>query len=235
MLILSKFHDYYDTAIAFGVDKTIVYDRKQEELERHSVLRFDRSSRYSSHQILSDKHVYTYQRHVIGFTGNIYPILEITKYTKRWSQADREIETKFFYNNTELEQYFNDEEMKNTISWWSGFEDLPFGKVNTKTFFSQDTWSKYKDTFIKHKVPVFLLSNEELVLNPTLKDYKFAKIKDPFTAFQDIMQYISGVLGVGEPNMVDISNNDMRDKKGFNNWSFKTHPTDAKKPRKRKR
>jgi len=33
MLICSKFHDYYDSIVAFGIDKTVVYPRKDNEIE----------------------------------------------------------------------------------------------------------------------------------------------------------------------------------------------------------
>lgn len=232
MLIISKFRDYYDTAIAFGVDKTIVYERQQEEHGRRGLLRYN--NRHGQYEVRSNKYIYTYQRHIIGFTGNLYPVLEITKHKKWGTIKGEEVGTKFFYSDADLEAHLNNEGVEQKISWWGGF-NLPFGRINTKTFFSTNTWSKHKDIFMEYKTPAFLLSNEKLILNPVLKDYKFAKIKDPFTAFQDIMQYISGVLGIGEPNMIDISNDDMRDKKGFNDWSFKTHPSDAKKPRGKKR
>ena len=118
--------------------------------------------------------------------------------------------------------------------WTTWHESYGWNKTKDE-FFDKQTWSKYKNLFIDKKVPLFALTNEKIILNANLKDYRFAKIKDPFTAFQDIMMYISGVLGVGEPEMVEISNNDMRDKKGFDDWSFKKHPDDTKKPRRRGR
>ena len=35
MLIISKFHDYYDSAIAYGVDKECVYNRKTEIIDKN--------------------------------------------------------------------------------------------------------------------------------------------------------------------------------------------------------
>ena len=47
------------------------------------------------------------------------------------------------------------------------------------------------------------------------------RIKNSYSAFQDIYMYISGVLGNTEKNMVQISDKDMLYKRGFNKWSFK--------------
>jgi len=58
-----------------------------------------------------------------------------------------------------------------------------------------------------------------------LKQYAFARMADPFTAFQEIQMYISGVLGTNENDMVQISDTDMRDAKGHDNMSFKKYPT----------
>ena len=39
--------------------------------------------------------------------------------------------------------------------------------------------------------------------------------------------YISGVIGTGEKDTIKISDKDMRDAKGFDDWSFK-NPTRVK-------
>ena len=63
--------------------------------------------------------------------------------------------------------------------------------------------------------------------NPVLKDFQFFRAVSTYQAFQEISMYISGVIGVGEKNTVTISDKDMRDAKGFDDWSFK-NPTRVK-------
>jgi hypothetical protein len=80
--------------------------------------------------------------------------------------------------------------------------------------------------------PVFLIRHADytdglrfsgLVIekNPCLRLYGFQQAKDPFMAFQEIGQFISGVMGSGEKEIVKISDKDMISKKGFNEWSFR--------------
>ena len=86
-------------------------------------------------------------------------------------------------------------------------------------YFNQD-YTRYHDLFQEHKTPIFLVTNvrtnprdyDPLTLNPCLQDINFFKLVDPFTAFQEISMYLGGVLGTGEPEMITISDEDMRDK-----------------------
>ena len=72
-----------------------------------------------------------------------------------------------------------------------------------------------------------------LVTNAQLKDFQFAKMKDPFTAFQDIYMYISGVLGVDAKPMVQISDKDLAHKRGHGGkYSFKKPPGTKKRGKK---
>jgi len=223
MLIISKFRDYYDTAIAFGVDKTIVYKRETKIIE-------DTSFNYPEREICVGNERYHYYKRVLGFCGEIYPIIEvITGYNA----------TAYIYNKEDLLQHAIDNNIpiSDKHKHWSLWEafSLKDRGLDLDNFFHKENHEKYKEIFIEYKTPIFYkpIRGSKLIVNPNLKEYGFVKIKDPFTAFQDIMQYISGVLGVGEQNMVEISNEDMRDKKGFDSWSFRKHKLDNKKSRKK--
>jgi hypothetical protein len=48
-----------------------------------------------------------------------------------------------------------------------------------------------------------------------LSEWEFYKIKDVYTAFQDISMYISGVLGTQSPELIKIDNNTKIHKHGF--------------------
>jgi len=75
-----------------------------------------------------------------------------------------------------------------------------------------------------------------LTFNGELKKISFYKVFDAYTAFQELDMFISGVMsspGSGDPtktkpkrpNPVGISDEDLRDKKGFDDMSFKKAPT----------
>ncbi len=61
--------------------------------------------------------------------------------------------------------------------------------------------------------------------NPCLKDYGFYKVEDTFSAYQNINQYISGILGLDDPEIQNIDDEHMKIKRGFDSWSFKKLPT----------
>lgn len=64
-----------------------------------------------------------------------------------------------------------------------------------------------------------------------LTEIQFQKQMDPWTAFQSIHQYISGVIGSPTRETVEVSDQDMRDAKGFDGWSFKNRGTAKKRKR----
>lgn len=79
--------------------------------------------------------------------------------------------------------------------------------------------------FVEKHTPVFIYGDcldgeyktgksKELIINPKLQDWGFQSVKDPVTAFQDIFMYISGVLGVDAPKMIEISDKEKAKKKG---------------------
>ena len=106
-------------------------------------------------------------------------------------------------------------------------------RKQVKMFFDKNTIEN-NDIFQKTGEPVLrsesmkfnlLEYNEEkpCTVNPCLKDLDFAKVVDPYTAFQELEAYISGVLGAAHPKLIEITNDDMRDKKGFDKYSFRSN------------
>lgn len=59
MKIISKFHDYYDTALAFGIDKTIIYNRIQSDEKNTTGLSLPHPEN-------------NYRNFWIGFCGKLY-------------------------------------------------------------------------------------------------------------------------------------------------------------------
>jgi hypothetical protein len=61
--------------------------------------------------------------------------------------------------------------------------------------------------------------------NVVLKDFEFFRIFDPPQAFQEVWQYISGILGLNNPHVPEMDDKTKRDGHGFNDWSFKKEPS----------
>lgn len=96
--------------------------------------------------------------------------------------------------------------------------------------------SDFNDLHFDLDCPVVCVSdNAHVVTNQCLADMEFYCVTDPFTAFQELSMYISGVMGGRSPRTVEISNNDRIAKHGFDKWSFrKEAKTDRRSCRKRK-
>ena len=199
MLIIGDFKDYMDSIRSFGIDKTVIYNRKEERIVYKKGPRM-----YSEGFHDSDKFKAT---RIIGFCGKLYPLLEkkgLIIYDKkealksvknsRYLWYDRELTACFgeYLNNPELLKIFVDK--KTPIFIYGDYLD-----------------GKYEAGKVK-----------ELIINPRLKDWGFQSVKDPVTAFQDIYLFISGVLGAPEKPMVKISDKEMAKKKGHDSpFSFR--------------
>ena len=82
--------------------------------------------------------------------------------------------------------------------------------------------------FRESKTPIFVYDtyrrDDAFIINPILKDYEFYKVVDAFTAFTELQMFISGVLGVGEKEIVEIEDKYKIGQHGFDKWSFRKEP-----------
>jgi hypothetical protein len=228
LLIISNFHDFYDTASGFGIDKTIVYQRKTEDLRTFSKWRKKEEEEFgqASQTINVKNGVREFRKISIGYCGHIFPMILVTGHTNGYQAYEPE----YLYSKDELAKFLeslncNDRKFRSFFYYFDEFRNPSRREI----YFNYDTHKDLLPLFQKHKVPVFVNFSNGLVLNPRLATFKFQKVKDPFTAFQEIQGYISGVLGTKENEMVQISDKDMLHKKGFFEWSFKKLPTKKRK------
>lgn len=210
MKIISKFKDYYDTASSYGIDKEVLYVRTPQKTKLTSDQNgFGRLNSYIRG--------YEVEKRLIGFCGEIYPLLVLyptddTSGYKRISGAKPII----CYSREEFLRYHS---VKKSRTYYRYRFDAPLDM-----FYSQD-YSSCKELFQSLKAPIFMVSvahRETFVeTNIKLKDLNFYRIKDSATAFQDIFQFVSGVLAGSENPMVQISDKDKIAKRGFDKWSFR--------------
>lgn len=237
MYIISKKKDYYDGVVGtVGMDKTIVYERKTVEIEdNESLPKFVRHRRFdwnsgNPFRNVCNVHVKTDNNRgyhgadgfIVGFCGKLY------------------LGWKFYYKEKE----FNEElgELEEVIK-----EDIIYGYDNVKDLLKTEYWRSSLDddmkiveiynpleVFRKYNTPIFLYDsyNEKprrsdvFYINPILKDWEFYKVVDAFTAFTELQMFISGVLGTGEKEIIEISNENKIEQHGFDRkWSFRREPT----------
>ena len=178
MKLHADFHDYYDTAIGYGTDSNVHYNRYTKEVEIKLKSKLDFPHLFWDTRPL-----------LLGFCGEIYPMLEYVKRDSTYQIVDR------FYAYTYKEFLNKRKEWQWTRSAF-GYSDKRT-EIGTKQFFID--WRQQDDAlFLENKVPIWIYQlqshNQKAVLNPKLKTYEFYRVKDANTAFQEISMYLSNIL-----------------------------------------
>lgn len=227
MKIISKLFDYYDKVGAYGVDD-IYYKRVRERFEFKASERGWTSNQLRDYHMWYDTDEYEwghntiqgYHLFLIGFCGDFYPCINV-RYRKDSTPDKIFYDPEKFYNEVTTYGYPRGQFGDN--------QKLKF-KQSVNEFFDARQYQKYANAFVDYNCPIFSIrltdtGKTELFTNIILKDFNFQKAVDPYSAYQRISSYISGVLGTKEHELVQISDLSMRDKKGFDKWSFKKQKT----------
>lgn len=258
MLIVSKFHDYYDGALSGGVDKTIVYERHEYDAE----IEADISEDFYPLVPLNDY----FESIIIGFCGKMYYGLRPTRrrisvpdYDNTWDEFSKTVywSADDLISHAVFQKQFGEslDQCTNKYSRWVDFRDSRTTRQRIIHFFDGQASDKYNNIFMDNKLVCFQFKPKQppytyfrqvhhnmpkrsltLGINPQLTSFNFVKVIDPYTALQEIMMYISGVLGSPNRPMVAISDEVRLDKHGFDRkGSFRKGPTKAEKHEKRKK
>lgn len=233
MYIISKTNDYYDSVgKQYGIDKSVPYIRKKEKINNKDISK--------DFHILEDNIEYRLeypsnnhtQWSIIGFCGKLYVCLRIEGEEK----YDYKEEDKFIFSEEiigKLEEAIA--EGKDINNWWVRSYRQVIEQI--RSIESKDI----SNLFYKYKIPVFVyhlysrhFGERGLVFNPVLKDYQFYRIKDTFTAFQEIQQYISGVIGVSNMEEKPVDDKYKILAAGFDLKTSFRKDKGKKKPRKQK-
>lgn len=259
MKIISKFKDYYDGALSLGIDSNLIYMRKTElvsfdsldgydsfirdkpdtfELQRINI---DRENYYSEHHYINFKEL------VIGFCGKLYPAFEFeTVIDKQQNNSS------VFYKAEEIDLFFSELEAKHKNLFYAGeynyrikrpsIEELNvylkskvfdreyynwFQKVNCPVFkFSSDP-----DQQTIHFVKIISYKKSKIFIqkNPNLRELEFYRIKDTYTVFQSIGQFLGGVL-----TNTEVSESTLNDKQKVHQHGFDEKYGFRKRPKKLK-
>jgi hypothetical protein len=237
MRIISKFKDYYDGVQYYGQDTELIYIRDkyypEEKIDLkkylntsgHYFLNIDRPDiiRHPENNIEYEH----YMNLIIGYCGELYRVHIIhIKDDSIWNNT-KHIYT-LCYNQEQLNKFQEETEYskkKRYKQWKSRYINL-----REQNWFEISNKNELKELFFKYKTPCFIIRDSNkykgnITINPQLDKYEFYKIKDAYTTFQDISMYIGGVLGIGTPVLIEISNKEMAIKKGFGHkYAFRKEP-----------
>lgn len=236
MRIYSKFHDYYDTALGFGIDPDCHYIRKTSKHDKgqqgiynlqeveHYFSRAPYPGSYNRTQKYGDG-IADIQSKLLLVVGKMYPILVIKTKSKNGVLRDHVIQSvedldlliSKYLGKRGNAKYANQKNKAFSVSWRYDHYSI-MNRRHMVAFFNQFEGSpedQFLDTHYTTEVPVLLITADELVYNPRLKPYQFFRILPPYQAFQEISMFISGVLGGKSPKMIEISDEIRLQKHGF--------------------
>jgi hypothetical protein len=247
MKIIKKFSDYYDSALAYGVDNTIMYKREEKEVEfttgsrnKYSSMKQNCPNYVSFPSELKNvicetedflifeswrakKEVYLEKNKKTAQIKINYLIFcgEVIPYVCFTFSKNYESVNVFAYGYekllSELSKYTSQKYMD---SFFNSESDYMSKKTIGQKIEEMFVYFKGKDySSIHHhfECPVLLISGCKLIQNPILKDIDFAKHSDPFATYQALEQYISGVLGGSSPKMIECSDKVKLEAHGFDN------------------
>ena len=244
MRIISKFRDYYDAGQVYGQDPDLVYVRRAEKVplvDPHlSVV-----ERLGKKLPRRRDFRLTLEPNLIGFCGKVYlgyeanatihaPMGSFSLHT--WLHSPEDFQ-KFFSGKARKALAPNFYEKPRRKRWGTPY--LRF--KNVKEAYANFPSEALTELFHSLNSPVWrvqfsrassmlnkLGQNPEVEINGSLRDTEFYRVVDTYTAYQELSMYVGGVLRRAEPICAEISDLSMRDKKGFDEWSFKTRPKEGK-------
>lgn len=239
-IIDKKNKDYYDGVVGtMGIDKTIVYERNRIEIQDgNEMLEEFLPDKTNSWYYKQNNHFLniTHMRNnskkydnahffLVGFCGKLYLGWKFEYYVNgREDGIEIKIpKTDIIYGFDNAKKYLKSGFWKNTtqedIDYVLNYDPINmFRKVNSPIFI-----------YDSHIINTYLKKYENtLIINPILKDYKFYKVVDAFTAFQEIQMFLGGVLGRGEKEIIQVEDKYKIPQHGFDKWSFRKKPTKNK-------
>ncbi len=250
MRIISKFQDYYDSALAFGHDEHVVFERKESSIKIHERdainpeyhfmipslgVRSARRRWWCDDTIANHNGFeFTFYPFTVAFCGKLHRGIDI-RYQKIGVLSDNWTSNCFYDIESYTEQLrrygleYTDKKSR-SYSWEKFPKGSPLCGDEVREYFST-SGVDHVSFFAEREHPIAVCYHEEhetgmvVAFDTILKDYKFYKVFDPYTAFQELDMFISGVMTRGGNPMAGISDIDLRDKKGFDDMSFKKAPT----------
>lgn len=264
MRIISKFRDYYDIGLSYGIDEALVYVRETKDGPHLSIPKADKIIKSMPWGLMRNSTLLNgyISPGLLGFCGRLYPIYMGGHYLREgylngnqdWlykypmfctsKQLRRFIDTQISEKSTHKQ---NCEILKDCLELDIGLKDRHRWLKRPLTYRAMDEFGVEStpielDIFHKLGTPLFIYkefnkrtSDSNIILNPCLKDIGFASIIDPNTAFQEISMFLGGVLSRNE-NLPPTTGGDevLLKAKGFDNQSFRTASPGKKYKRRQK-
>lgn len=215
MRLIKKFQDYYDSAVGYSIDPNIVYVRESKFIPLDRNEWQETFSKLVGHYRGSTDWNITY--HIIGFCGVLYPLVHVEFSYYKPRAVIETTEEHIFYTFGDYKAWRQDGDSK-----WASRE--------VQEFFEQFSGKRMDEKFVELEAPVFVVQRDPddtsyqrelgILTNPCLKDWNFFRIKDAYTAFQEISMYLGNQL-VQEKKVDEIADKYRIAGHGFDKQSFR--------------
>jgi hypothetical protein len=245
MKIYSKFKDYYDSCVGYGVDPKLVYMRKtrKEDVKTnrpyggtpYQGLLKPLVELFRSMPTLGGWKIQKANCGVVGFCGEAYPFYRYEG--KAYYQFSKLVAAVQDSKDGPIKEEYLDC-LFNKRSRYGYRFNRHYGSLNLKTW---TQWYEEADLTISNELhrhfdsPIIVITDGQIEVNPRLNKLNFATQVDPFQAFQRLSMYISNDLSKQMDPEVHVSDVIKAESRGFDQWSFRTHPKESKKPRGKKK
>lgn len=255
MRIVSKFSDYYDSVMGYGQDLTTTFVRKAEEVPKDSPLvnvlssrdQFNRVGHMASrHPVPVEKCKLPYKwmsAHTfrVYFCGKTYRGVRVCFDEKKDFFAPS-YKDHYAYDFEDLSQFLQTHGLLVKDICRGYFSREHEALKNLQFFLEKQGTDELMEQLIKHRVVIARYTDsrwnadgrywaEHWETNGSLAEVKFFKVVDPYTAFQELDMYLSGVLGQQAREVVNISDKDRIHQRGFDDYSFRKLPQEKKRSR----
>jgi len=227
MRIFSKFRDYYDIGLQYGIDPNCKYLRETKSLEQDNKDAQNISEKLLKHSgNLPGDYYKVGAYHLILFCGQLFFCIEFIRFN------NGEYDPVFVYSYDHLKKYvksLKDKRMtielfgkkrKHRSRYNFGYgSDITIEEI--LKLFPKKRNEALIQLLVDHKVPIIQYtikeewSKELLILNPSLRKVEFFKVIDPVTAFQELSMFISGIMGGSAPPMIEIPDEIRLEEHGF--------------------
>jgi hypothetical protein len=230
MLIKSSFKDYYDAASGTGIDTSIIYTRETRQMQIENAFFEDvptyfpddmdeiREDDYSDESIALMNQKSYCQFSIIGFCGTLYVGLFNTKANAkdihephRLAYFGADIKALNWSKNKRKNHTSDLTQIENVLEKWHEKQDDALFKLFNAPIFTVNI----RQNLLKYEQKNWVLYTPNFRLNGPLSIFQFYKAIDPYSAFQSLQSYISGVLGEDTNPMIEVSNNTKIVKAGF--------------------
>lgn len=238
-------HDYYDTALAFGRDETLVFVRATAEkaerirpsaapliVPKSKTLSFKPDSYLSQNEVSHNGVDYTAFPHILWFAGQRYGAMRIAR--RGYRIGEYSMDDLWFWDADRFGEFLASIDVQLCDPKKGRSPEDSINSSNIADFFTDPGSASEREWLVERGISIALLEIDRYTYaenyswridSDGLKDVHFQRRLNPYEAFQALSQWIGGVLPrPGAPIVTIRDEKTMLSKHGMDKWSFRKPP-----------